>query len=130
MAVDYGSDLLCFDDLDELGREVSGVDVVAQDAYHELISPRGSVIGDPDGGADVPSLLQSKVSPGFLAAIPGRLGSAIMRDPRIDDVQGEASTPDGGQSVRCDLRGTTGAGPFRLVFELTTETVKRITEDT
>lgn len=129
MAVDYGSDLLCFDDLDLMAREISGPDVVAQDAYHELISPRGSIIGDPDAGADVRNLLQQKVSPGFLASIPGTLGNAIQRDPRVNDVQGTATTPDGGQSVVCSLLATTGAGPFRLVFELTADTVTRITED-
>jgi phage baseplate assembly protein W len=130
MTTDYGSDLLCWDDLDEDAREVEGVDVVAQDAYHELISPRGSILEDPDAGAGVRTLLQQKVSPGFVASIPGRLANAIQRDPRIDAASGKATSKDGGQSVECELHAETGEGPFRLVFVLTEDTITRITEDT
>lgn len=129
MAVDYGTDLQCWDDLDPSAAEISGVDVVAQDAYHELISPRGSIIDDPDAGEDVRSYLQQKVSPGFLAAVPGRLANAIMRDPRIDDAKGSATSTDGGQSIDCRISATTGQGPFRLVFTLTADTVVRLKED-
>jgi len=129
MAVDYGRDLRCWDDLDDNAAEAEGVDVVAQDAYHELISPRGSILEDPDAGAGVLSFLQQKVSPGFLSSIPGRLANALQRDPRIDDANGTATSTDGGQTIRCSLRASTGQGPFDLVFDLTETTVTRITED-
>lgn len=124
---DYGTDLLCWDDLDPAAAEVSGVDVVAQDGYHELTSPRGSILEDPDAGEGLLGMVQEKVSRGWLAGLPTRLGNALMRDARIDDVQGSATSNDGGQTVLCDLRATTGDGPFRLVFQLTEDTVTRIT---
>ncbi len=130
MAVDYGTDLGCFDDLAPDAGEVSDLDVVAQDAYHALIEARGSNPDNPDGGADVGSFYQQKNTPGFVASIPGRCATELLKDPRINSVTGTAVVADGGQSIRCDLRATTGVGPFRLVFDLTPDGVKRLTEDT
>lgn len=128
MATDFGRDLACLDDLDPNAREVEDEELLVQEAYKRITTPRGSVVDDDDYGKDVRSYLQKAMTAAEIASIPGQLRNEILKDDRFDDVKGTVVLEDGGQMLRGELILFTGEGPFPLVFEATADTVARILE--
>lgn len=113
MAVYFGVDLDCLDDLTEGMREIAGAAVVAQDCYRRLITPRGQLLDEPDYGFDLAELLSRWMTPEQVAAIPGLVRAELSKDERIDSVTVSAVATSEG-TVRLTIKATTGAGPFVL----------------
>lgn len=128
MAVDFGSDLSCTDDLDPGAKEVSGEDALAQALYRRLTTPRGQLIDDPDYGLDIQSFLHRGITAGELRGIEGAIRAEVLKDDRVANFTAKATTSDGGASMEVNLVITTGTGPFRLIFQLTSETVELVKE--
>lgn len=128
--VDYGTDLLCLDDLDAQARDVTGPDLVAQDLYHDLTEPPGSLIEAPDGTIDVRSFLQTRRSPDDLAQIQDQIRAVFIADERIAEAQVKAKIDAAVQKITVNVVGrlATDGQPFQWVFALTADTVSRITQ--
>ena len=125
---DFGSDLSCTDDLDANGREVSGEELVGEAIYRRLTTARGTLIDDPDYGLDVRSFVQAGLTPGKLAEIGGLIRVELAKDETIAESSvnvRQTST----NALEAKVEVLTGEGPFELVFDITTETVRRILED-
>lgn len=113
MAVDFGVDLDCLDDLTEGMREVSGPTCVAQDCYRRLITPRGKLLGEPDYGLDVAAYLSRGMTPERVLAIPEEVRKELSKDERVESVEVNV-IENTGASLVLSIRVTTGAGPFQL----------------
>jgi len=118
MAVDFGIDLDCLDDLTEGMREISGPLVVAQDCYRRLITPRGKLLGEPDFGLDLAGYLSKGMTPERILAIPGEVERELLKDERLESVEVTSSGVVNG-TLFLAIRGMTGAGPFKLGVDAT-----------
>lgn len=78
-------DLDCYDDLDELGGELTDpLDVLEQDNFHRLIEPPGSNIDDPAAGLGLPLLVSG--SSNDIASLGPRIEGELLKDKRNQDV--------------------------------------------
>lgn len=120
-AATFGKDTFCGTEL-RTGRFVSGVRLVAQNAFHRLTTPRGMLRGgedEADYGMDLSALVGSVQSDSEAAAIPGRIRSELTKDPRILEVESTASVsrdPSGAITITTSIHCQTAEGPFELVL--------------
>lgn len=129
MAADQlGSAVSCTDDLDALGRVVTGEDALLESLYRRLTTPRGQLITDPDFGLDVRSLLHKGLTAAGLGEIEGRLINELSKDERVSGVDVALEISADAQTVTGSLVVGYGPGPFRLVFTLTPDTVSLLKE--
>lgn len=128
MAVNYGTDLLCLNDLDAEARDITGPELVAQDLYHDLTEPPGSLLEAPDGTIDIRAWLQVRRGPNDIAEIQDKIQAIFVADERIAEAHVKASidVPTQRISVRASGRLVIDAQPFQWVFELTADNVSRI----
>jgi len=123
-AQDYGLDVACVVDADELFSEAEGVDVVAQDALHAITQEDFLGPGGDGRGIDVRKFIGAKQT--FLTSQQPIVAEVIERDERISqvDVVLTATTTNGLADVEIQITGFTDAGPFSLtrkVSDLTGE---------
>lgn len=107
---DYGTDLDFEEDLDELGRGVEGVTLLAQALWRMLRTAPGSLIDDEEHGFDLFGLLSKPLTAAEQASLPSRIRAAVLRDPRIAQVEVDLTELAIG-SWRIRLRVTPGEGP-------------------
>lgn len=117
----YGRDVRCVRDADKLFTEVTGLDLVRQDALHRLMTD--DVLGDDGTGSevivgwgfDVRRLLG--LPPSRLPSYQPILASVLERDPRIDSatVLLEATTTRGVADALLRATCVTALGPFTLI---------------
>jgi len=79
----YGADLYCWSDIDEIASDVTGIDLLAQDIFHRLSTPRGRLIDDRDYGIGVLEMLNKPVTRQELAALEGQITNEILKDDRL-----------------------------------------------
>jgi len=125
---DFGTALSCTDDLDPLGRLVAGEDVLLQSLYRRLTTARGTLITDDDYGLDVRSFLGQAFTASALKTIEGRIRFEAEKDERVEKADVEVTAASDGQTLTGSLVAYTGEGPFRLVFEITADTVSLLKE--
>jgi hypothetical protein len=123
-AQDYGVDLACIVDADELFSEAEGPDVVAQDALHAITQEDFLGPGGDGRGIDVRKFIGAKQE--FVTAQQPLVAEVIERDERVNhvDVVLTLVTTNGLSDLKIELKGETDAGPFALtrnVSELTSE---------
>jgi hypothetical protein len=85
----YGVDTYCLDSL-RTGRLVSLAMHVGQNLYHRFTTPKGSLPGgdeEKDYGDDLTALVGTAVTAADIAAMPGRIEAAAMKDERIGSVE-------------------------------------------
>lgn len=128
MSVDFGTDISCTDDMSEVAKEISGQDVLAEAIYRRLTTPRGQLLDDEDYGIDVRSFLSRGIDPGKLREIEGTIRQEVLKDERVANVTAKATVDYKTYSMSVSLIVTTGEGPFRLVFEVTADTVEFLKE--
>lgn len=116
VSTDFGADVSCWDDIDPLAVDLlpDDTNVVAQDAYHRLITPKGSLLDDPDWGIDILDFIHQPASAAYLASLPGIVRSELAKDDRIDSVE-VTVTLQPSDSMRISVRGETADGPFDFV---------------
>jgi hypothetical protein len=119
VSINYGLDLSSLDDVDET-REVTGLELVAQDAVWRLKTPRamGILEGDaPDYGLDLLEAIGSAETASDVAALPERIRAELTKDERILTVEASVVATVAGPSTSFDIRirCTTADGPFELV---------------
>lgn len=123
-AQDYGKDVACVVDADELFSDVEGPDVVAQDSLHAITQEDFLGPGGDGRGIDVRKFIGAKQS--FLTSQQPLVAEVIERDERVNhvDVVLTATTTKGLADVRIEINGETDLGPFSLtrnVSDLTGE---------
>lgn len=122
-ALEYGEDIACVSDADDLFTEAVGLDVVIQDALHYVTQEDFLGEGGDGRGYDLRNLIGAKQSE--LDGAAPLVADVLTRDDRIleADVQLTAITTNGLADVSMSIRGKTAAGPFdftRSVLDLTT----------
>lgn len=118
----FGFDLSCTTDLDPLMVEVSGLALLGQAVYRRFITPRGSVIDDPNYGFDLQTLLNDDLDPQDVGQITASIQNECVKDERI--LSATASVvivPPGILNVTLNL--TSALGPFKLVLAVSAVTV-------
>lgn len=119
--IEYGKDTWCQDTL-RTGRYASGVLVVAQNCYHRLITPRGTLRGGPDEGnygLDLAGMCGAAVTVDLERAMPARIENELRKDPRVSSASVTMSSSrnsDGEVTWTFNVRVRCGAGPFSLVI--------------
>lgn len=119
MTINFGLDLSSLEDIDET-RTVTGVELVAQDTYWRLQTPRGAGILEADAptyGIDLLGLIGSADTAADAASLPGRIQSALTDDDRIASAEVTVTRTTAGPAVAYDIaiRCETAEGPFELV---------------
>lgn len=111
----FGVDLWCLDDVDELGRTVTGPEGVGQALYRRFKTRRGGLLDDEDYGFDLQELLSKGMTREQLAAIPGQIRAECLKDERIESatVTTRLLAPE---TLEVTIRAVTGLGPFSLVL--------------
>jgi hypothetical protein len=121
MTTDFGRDTLCLDSL-RTGRSVTGVRRVAQNCYHRLITPRGTLRGGADEGnfgLDLAGKVGSAVTQALQMALPGQIDNELRKDPRVLSTTVAivwTTTTAGEVSAEIAIEVQTAAGPFELVL--------------
>jgi hypothetical protein len=119
MTINYGLDLSSLDDVDET-REVTGLELVAQDALWRLKTPRNMGILEadaPDYGLDLLEAIGSAETKEDAASLPDRIRAELLKDERILSVTANVEVTVEGPSTAFDIqiRCETAGGPFELV---------------
>lgn len=85
----YGTDLYCPDDIDRTARSTTGLESLAQDVYHWLITASGSLPGDTaeerSWGLGLPMMLSHADNRQFLG-LEGQIEQGLSEDDRIKQV--------------------------------------------
>ncbi len=117
---DYGSDLYGIDDLDELARVVTGVEVLRQALARRLMTPRGWLIDDPNYGLDVRRYLSDSIDAAKLMQIQGAVRSEVLKDPRVltCSVVATMSGSFSARAVTLRIDGESRQGPYDLVVDV------------
>lgn len=119
MSSALGVDLSSLDDVDET-REVTGVELVAQDAVWRLRTPRsmGILEGDaPNYGMDLLEAIGSAETDNDAASLPDRIRSELKNDERIESINASVISTVKGPATAYDIRirCETADGSFELV---------------
>lgn len=117
-AQDYGTDIACVVDADELFSEAEGVDVVEQDCLHAITQEDFLGPGGDGRGIDVRKFIGAKQT--FLTSQQPIVAEVIERDERVShvDVVLTAITSNGLSDVQIEITAFTDAGPFRLTKKI------------
>lgn len=112
-----GTDISCTDDIDPTFRLVSGQRCLAEALYRRLITPRGTLLGDPEYGFDLRGLLNDdELSPFQVGA---GVEAELRKDPRVREVLVEVVADAVAKSLHLTITVTDESGPFLLVLEVT-----------
>ncbi len=121
MTSEFGIDLSSLDDVDDT-REVTGVELVAQDCVWRLKTPRGmGILGAdaPDYGLDLLEALGSVELDADAASLPERIRAELSKDDRLleETIVATVTRTVNGPAVAWDIRirAETAEGPFELV---------------
>lgn len=114
MTTDFGTDIRCVFDADEILSSASGLDVVYQDQVHRLLTD--SVLGNDDWGFDVRRLL------GLPQAVALQYGpileEVLTRDPRVISVSVVLTFTKRTGALAVAVVGRTAQGPFSFVIRV------------
>lgn len=114
MTTDFGRDLACMDDLEAGMREVTGIDILVQSAYHRIMTERGTNPLNLTYGEGFVGLILSATTNEELSAHADHLRDALAEDERFYVVDLTLTIED--SIVTLTLSATSALGPFELVF--------------
>jgi hypothetical protein len=120
-ALNYGVDIACVEDADELFSEVSGIPLVVQDMIHRITQKSFLGPNGDDRGIDVRKFCGAPQQD--LTRAQPEIIEAITRDDRIqsaDVTLTYTEGPDGTADASLRIDGVTALGPFSLVSQLST----------
>jgi hypothetical protein len=126
---DFGTDLLCLNDLDPRFATVSGVANLKQALLHRLQTPRGTLFYDsPDGstyGIDLRDYLSSQQTPSLARQMQSDVQAEVMKDQRVQSCQVQVTTPTPG-AYKVTIAGLASGGPFSMVLAVNNLTVTQL----
>jgi hypothetical protein len=125
MTTNFGLDMSSAEDIDET-RTVTGVELVAQDTFWRLQTPRGAGILEADApnyGIDLLGIIGSVDTEADAASLPGRIQAQLTDDDRILTATVDVVRIVDGPRVEYDIsiRCETAEGPFELVGKVDDE---------
>lgn len=90
---DYGSDLVCTDDITEMALERASDDpmLVVEAVYRRLCTRPGGLLGDLDYGYDLRSILHRGMTQADASAISDRVRAECLKDDRVGDAKATLS---------------------------------------
>lgn len=112
--IDYGRDLSCTFDLDIAMAEVTGLTALAQALLRRLMTPRGTLIGDPDYGYDLLGEIDDDLDPQDIAAVATNVDAEFLKDQRVTGSITTATFANGALVTVSSV--TTATGPFSLTL--------------
>ncbi len=113
MAVDFGNELSCTNDVAGDSRMVSGFRVVGEAIFRRWITPRGRLIGYPNYGYDITQHLNDDMSQREIVGMCAGLQAEAVKDERVTDATVTASIDSAGLLTVVGAIDT-GNGPFTL----------------
>jgi phage baseplate assembly protein W len=123
----FGLGWSCTDDL-AVGTMVSGNRIVAEACYRRLITPRGTLIDDPNYGTDLTSLIDSELAvatqsqqTSTLARMFAMVDQEMRKDERVLSSATTGAFVSSVLTVAIAIR--TATGPFQLVIAVSGVTV-------
>lgn len=117
MATNYGRDLSCTTALDTAMREVSGDELMRQVILRRLITPKGSLLSDPNAiTLDVRRYMSKDVDERELMAMRGAIHAAILDDERILSVKVSMGYDAGQRTATIGVKAIGARGPFSLTL--------------
>jgi hypothetical protein len=128
MAIFYGSDSYCLDDVLLIDTQVTDPRVlIGQRLIRRLTTPPGALalINDVADGFDVRQFINAKISPGTIAIAQAQIADECLKDQQVQTADVEMTLAKNG-NLSINIGGLTAAGPFSLtmnVSQLTTEVV-------
>lgn len=123
----FGVDLAWRDDLDPSAREVTGRELLAQECYHRLTTPRGQLLTDPDYGMDLRAELSVKATAARRASLGARISAEITKDDRVlraDVSVVWLSTSAADFAIKITPVDPSFAQPFDLILSVTDATAR------
>lgn len=118
----YGIDISCVYDVDPTCREVSGNLVLGQACARRLITPRGTLIDDPNYGYDLRQLINDDLSQRDIANLSTNITQELLKDERVLAADVKITVTSAGNAIV--IVQITGAdGPFQLVLSVNDVTV-------
>lgn len=113
---DYGTDISCYDDADELLTTVSGIEVFRQWCYRAVTTRRGTVPDAPDMFLDIGEELQGVTDDAQIALLQATISNEIESDEgeRCELCTTKITRDGEGYSIKIDVQSS--LGPFALVL--------------
>lgn len=121
MATDYGTDISVVSDVDFSGRVVTGPRLVAEAVARRLLTPNGSLIGDPHYGFDLSQYINDDMGPADYAALISGATHECLKDERVlaAEVTLETTSLDASRTQKrldVSITLTISSGTFDLVL--------------
>lgn len=119
--IDYGRDVGLVTqrgavDIDPFFRLIRGPRVVLEAVLRRLMTPRGSLLSDPNYGQDVRGALHAEFDAAGRFALATAIANEARKDDRVTDARCSVDYNASTGRVRIQLACATGTGPFRLVL--------------
>lgn len=126
MALDLGTDISCYPDLSANDVLVSGLVALSQRIARRLTNPRGAWFWAPNECTDVRGYLNEALTVDKQAAMKADIERESLREEEVATANADITVNPlsaQGQSVTIHLTGTTSAGPFNFVLNVTAVTL-------
>lgn len=102
-------------------RETSGRELLIQALVRRLITPRRTLVDDPDYGTDLTRWLNDDIDTALVGQIADEAKNELAKDERVKSASATATYVDG--LLTLEIRVVDAAGPFRLVLGISDVTV-------
>jgi len=124
VTVDFGTDINTpgVMDLDPFFREISDAEALGQACARRLVTPRGSLVGDPAYGYDVRAHLNDD-DPNT-GAIALAVADELAKDERVQRATSVVTFDELAGSLTIVATVFTADGPFRLTLAVSSVTVE------
>lgn len=116
MAVDYGTDVAGYTDIDGSGMMISGRMVLIHALIRRLSTPRGRLIGAPNYGLDLMSYCNDDMSAADIGELQAAVASECEKDERVESAACSIAYDAASKTMTVTIGITDGAGPFPLVL--------------
>jgi hypothetical protein len=115
---DFGLDVSCLPDLDPSFTLISGFRVVAEAIARRFITPKGTLLRDPNYGFDVRSILNEKFTPANLFLWRRLMIAQAELDERVLSTDITLTLGTDNRSLRIHAAIVTAQGPFTMVLDV------------
>ena len=121
----YGHDLSCTTDIDPMGIEVDGLTTLAQALFRRVITPRGTLLDDPNYGIDLTGYVNDDLSPSDVARIGASVDAEFLKDERVLRSSTTITLLGNGTVITVASAVTPNSGAtFQLVLSITQVTAQ------
>ncbi len=119
---DLGSDFSCLFDSPPDMAEVTGRTCLIQAVARRIITPRGTLIDDPNYGFDLTQYVNDDIDGADLIRIQDGVRAECLKDERVSDAEVTLTFTAAGVLI-CKIILEDGDGPFTLVLSVSQASV-------